>query len=106
MPFWEVNSDSKWNFGIIQEAVNKKQFTIIENEKGSSMPWNVENAPITITTKAMLIPEWKEYNHQAGPISRNVFEINYGTISDIELIYYGCTTLRISQFPVARNIKT
>ena len=32
------------------------------------MPWNLNNAPISIYTTAKLIPYWKEYNGNTGKI--------------------------------------
>ena len=85
-------------------ATNKMEeaFTVTKKEVASNYFWNPENAPIEIKARAKRIPSWKMYNEMAGPIP---YSITYQLetekqVEDIILIPYGCTNLRISQFPV------
>lgn len=101
--FYEVRPTTPWNYGLIQTNADKieQQFQVVVNEKAGSYPWNLENAPISIRTKARRIPSWQLYNEMTGPIP---FSITYRFPTDEEedvvLVPYGCTQLRISQFPV------
>ncbi|HLP37689.1 beta-L-arabinofuranosidase domain-containing protein [Lacibacter sp.] len=99
-PFYEVFAKTPWNYGITIDAVNKLQFNIKENAAPALMPWNLQNAPVTITTTGKLIENWKEYNHSAGPQPRSRVETGNRQTQTITLVPYGCTTLRIAQFPV------
>lgn len=100
--FYEVRPLSPWNYALLTEGGDLSPFEVIESNEVTDMPWNIENAPISIKTKGSLLPYWKMYNESAGPVPvRNLSnELEHLLKEDITLLPYGCTTLRISQFPV------
>lgn len=100
--FYEVEPLSPWNYGIKMSILKEMAFEVVETAEVGEMPWNLENAPIMLKTRGNRIPEWTIQNNSAGKIpyrSRNPDKIS----EEIILIPYGCTTLRISQFPVVAD---
>ncbi|MHA4844823.1 beta-L-arabinofuranosidase domain-containing protein [Flavitalea antarctica] len=101
----EVRPGSPWNYGITDDAMKKMDslFTFHKIRAVSGNPWSIEAAPVTLTTRGKRIPEWQLYNEAAGPVPYSVIRYLKDQPDEaITLIPYGCTTLRISQFPVVQ----
>lgn len=113
---WEIYPRSPWNYGLMIDRGNPARgFEVIENEISNypfadrgDMIWSDDSlkfirwekdAAVVIKTRGMKIPEWTMKNNSADipPLS----PINpKGTPEVIQLVPYGCTRLRITEFPV------
>ncbi|GAB4031400.1 beta-L-arabinofuranosidase domain-containing protein [Spirosoma gilvum] len=100
----EIRPTTPWNYGLIKVADKDlgANYTVEKTGLTGSYPWNSENVPIQLRTKARRIPSWQLYNEMTGPIP---YSLTYGLetnpeAEEIILVPYGCTRLRISQFPV------
>ena len=96
--YYEVTTGDAWNYGMRSE---KLHIRVAETHPyDGSYPWNVENAPVVLEVDAVVLPDWKAYNGSAGPITYyNEMADDLGEAATIRLIPYGCTTLRIAEFP-------
>lgn len=105
--YYRITTDEPWNYGLVEfdrSKINEIAKVCIDSAKQQSLfPWNTENAPIEIKMKARLIPTWQLYNEMAGPQPFSFCNGAEGEEKEIVLIPYGCTTLRISEFPIVNN---
>lgn len=102
--YWEVHPTTDWNYGLLQTVLRnpEKAFEVtVDPEKArGSYPWNTENAPIEIKAQAKRIPFWSRYNGSTGPLPWGPVALPGVPAETVTLIPYGCTTLRICEFPV------
>ncbi|HTK20474.1 MAG TPA: beta-L-arabinofuranosidase domain-containing protein [Mucilaginibacter sp.] len=106
--FYEVRPTTPWNFGLISTSKDKldEQFKVEDSGKVANYPWTLDAAPIIIKTTGKEIPSWKLYGDMAGPLPySNIYNENEPVQPDqqIILVPYGCTKLRISEFPVVNK---
>ncbi len=102
--FTEVYPTEEWRYGLIKTTLNNLDSAVSVKFPAwdGSYPWNLSNAPIHLELNGVYIPDWTTAN--GAP----VFSAAWGKskpereleVKHISLVPYGCTTLRITEFPV------
>lgn len=100
--YYEVRPLSLWNYGIlnVNDSVLQTKFRVTIKSSLALYPWTVEDAPVEIHVPAKVLKDWQIYNGSAGPLPYSVQKHTENIpVQEVTLIPYGCTTLRITEFP-------
>ena len=99
----EIRPTTPWNYGLVEVgAADLEKNFVVEKMGMADYPWTLGTAPIVIRAKGRRLPDWGLYNESAGPQPySNIYNVEAARQEeDILLVPYGCTRLRISEFPV------
>jgi hypothetical protein len=91
----EQASDEKWNYALVSEDTQTIQ--ISRSEMPQTWSWQLEDAPIKLTTKAKTF-DWQPSALLPLPSE----EVTGDEDAYITLVPYGCTKFRITMFPVIK----
>lgn len=96
---WEVYPTTAWNYGILLDKAHPEQSITFEVKPVGDCPFSPEGAPIRATSKGKLVPEWIIEHSAAGLLPKSPVSSTQ-PVAYLVLIPYGCTNLRVTEFPV------
>jgi hypothetical protein len=100
---WEVYPTTPWNYALdVNEDTLNKDLKFEEHSIGD-LPFSPDGAPVTATVKGMILDEWIMENGSAGEIPISPIARKEGKLQTLTLIPYGCTNLRITEFPTLKK---
>ncbi len=113
---WEIKNASPWNYALVLNMEDIDHSVTAQRNKISRFPFSDINepvylsedqgivqwkseAPVVLKVQGKRLPNWKLENHSAadppaGPVESNERE------ETLKLVPYGCTRLRVTEFPI------
>jgi hypothetical protein len=101
---WEVHPESPWNYALdVRENTLEEDMEFADHAIGN-IPFSPDLAPVRGTVKAKKVPGWKLENGSAGPVPQSPVDSKEPD-ETLTLIPYGCTNIRIAEFPVLARLE-
>jgi len=103
---YEVHPTTDWNYGLAVDEENLASSITFEERPMGDCPFSPEGAPIEATVSGRQIPDYDMASGWAGELPYKGASSSWERISSDEplteftLIPYGCTNLRITEFPL------
>ncbi|MHC4103462.1 MAG: beta-L-arabinofuranosidase domain-containing protein [Planctomycetota bacterium] len=98
---WEVHPTTEWNYALdVSDQSVSKDIVFFDKPVGK-MPFSPDGAPVAGRVKGIKLPQWKLINGSAADTPKSPVQVE-GTVESLTLIPYGCTNLRITEFPTLK----
>jgi len=98
---WEVHPTTPWNYALdIHEKTLEEDIVFKEHSVGKN-PFSPDGAPISAVIEGKRIESWILLKGSASPPPKSPVRAE-GTRETLKLIPYGCTNLRVTEFPTLK----
>lgn len=100
--YTEVLPLGPWNYALVKgkSFLDSAHVRVLTHTGNFNYPWSQEKPPVEIELSARRLQNWQLYLQSAGPLPYSSYEAAENTpLEIVRLIPYGCTNLRISEFP-------
>ena len=103
---FEVRPKSPWNYGLVLDPSRPEASLAFEECPIGAQPFSPSGAGMVARAKGRRIAAWKLAHGWAGEVSRadaawahEHKADSLGPVEEVRLLPYGCTNIRITEFP-------
>ena len=96
---WEVYPKGPWNYALEIDPMHPEHHCRLALHEVGTCPFSPEGAPISLHLRGKQVPIWRLEQHAAGQLPESPVHSDQ-LWEDLTLIPYGCTNLRVTEFPL------
>jgi hypothetical protein len=103
---FEVRPRSPWNYGLVVDARTPEASLVFEERPVGAQPFSPSGAGMVARASGRQVAAWKVAHGWAGEVSRadpawahRHKADSLGPVEEVRLVPYGCTNIRITEFP-------
>ena len=98
VPTYEVHPTTPWNYALEAGGPLEARRAVAPNAV-PDRPWTAAAAPVVVMARGRRVPAWQRYASVDGTLPYSPVA-TAEPVEALRLVPYGCTTLRLSEFPV------